>query len=74
MRRLYKLFLVIFILLIGYNLLVIDWDLGFFHEENTKFVFSLSASVLGTVLVIVLDTWSRLGLKTKKKRENQAVR
>ncbi len=65
MQKLYKVFLVLFIIFIGFNLYVIDWDLGFMHEENSKFIFSASAGVIGLVLVLVLDTWSRLAAKRK---------
>ena len=62
MQTVYKIFLVLFIVFIGFNLYSIEWDLGFMNEENSKFIFSLSAGVLGLLLVIVLNSWSRLAL------------
>ncbi|KMQ72436.1 hypothetical protein [Chryseobacterium koreense] len=60
MQRFYKIFLALFIIFIGFNLYVIEWDLGFWHEENAKFILSLSAGILGVVLVLVLHYMSRL--------------
>lgn len=63
MKTFYKIFLVIFIVFLGLNLYAIDWHLGFMHEENTKFLFSIAAALIGLILVFVLNTWSKLGAK-----------
>ncbi len=63
MQTLYKVFLVLFVIFIGFSLYAIDWNLGFMHEENSKFVLSLAAGILGIILVFVLNTWSKLSVK-----------
>ncbi|AIH01676.1 hypothetical protein D1Z97_00135 [Riemerella anatipestifer] len=63
MKLVYKIFLVLFVVFIGLNLYAIDWELGFMDNENTKFVFSISAALLGVLLVFVLNTWSKLSPK-----------
>ena len=65
MQTFYKIFFVLFILFIGINLYAIDWNLGFLHEENTKFLLSTAAGVIGLILVFVLNTWSQLASKKK---------
>lgn len=60
MQTFYKIFLVLFIIFIGFSLYAIDWSLGFMHEENTKFVLSIAAGIIGIILVFVLNTWSKL--------------
>lgn len=63
MQRFYKIFLALFIVFIGINLYVIEWDLGFWDEENAKFILSMSAGILGIIVVLVMHTMSRLSLK-----------
>lgn len=63
MQRFYKIFLALFIVFIGINLYVIEWDLGFWDEENAKFILSMSAGILGIIVVFVMHTMSRLSLK-----------
>ncbi len=63
MQLFYKIFLALFIIFIGINLYVMEWDLGFWDEENSKFILSMSAAVLGIIVVYVLHTMSRLSLK-----------
>ena len=63
MKTIYKIFLAIFVIFIGFNLYAINWDLGFMNEENTTFIISLSAAILGVILVFVLNFWSKLSLK-----------
>jgi FtsH-binding integral membrane protein len=60
MQKFYKVFLVLFIVFIAVNLYAFDYQSGFFDEDNTKFIFSISAAVLGLILVFVLNTWSKL--------------
>lgn len=64
MKTIYQIFLILFIIFIGINLYAINWKLGIMHEDNTKFVMSISAALLGIILVFVLNTWSRLSAKT----------
>lgn len=63
MQTIYKIFLVLFIVFIGFNLYVIDWQLGFFHEENAQFLLSAAAGVIGLVLVFIMNVWSKIGTK-----------
>lgn len=60
MQTFYKIFLVLFIVFIGFNLYAVDWQLGFMHPENSKFLLSASAGVIGIFVVFILNTWSRL--------------
>ena len=63
MTTLYKIFLAVFIVFLGVNLYAIDWKLGFFNSENTKFLFSIVAAILGILLTFVLNTWRKLAEK-----------
>lgn len=63
MQTFYKVFLVLFVLFIAANLYFMDWSLGIMHEENTKFIFSIGAALLGILLVFILNTWSKLSAK-----------
>jgi len=60
MKTFYKVFLVIFILSTAISIYALDWQAGFFDEENTKFIFSISAGILGIIVVYILHTWSKL--------------
>ncbi len=63
MQLVYKIFLGIFSLCIGASLYAFNWELGFMNEENATMVFSLSAGIIGIILVFILNTWSKLALK-----------
>lgn len=63
MQLFYKIFLVLFVIFIGFNLYSMEWDLGFLHEENSKFILSISAAILGIIVVFVLHFMSRLAAK-----------
>lgn len=63
MKTIYKVFLGLFLVFLAVNLYVIDWKLGFTHEENTTLLISLASSILGLILVFVLHTWSKLGVE-----------
>lgn len=65
MQRFYKIFLVLFVLFIGFNLYAIEWNLGFWHEENSKFILSMSAGILGIIVVFILNMMSQLGAAKK---------
>lgn len=64
MRTIYKVFLVVFLIFIGFNLYVIEWNLGFWHEENAKYILSASAGVLGIIVLLVLNMMSKLAAKS----------
>lgn len=63
MQLFYKIFLALFVIFIGFNLYVIEWNLGFWHEENSKFILSMSAGILGIIVVFVLHFMSKLARK-----------
>lgn len=63
MQLFYKIFLVLFIIFIAFNLYAVEWSLGLMSEDNLKYVFSLSAALVGLILVFVLHTWSKLKVK-----------
>ena len=63
MQLFYKIFLALFVIFIGFNLYVMEWDLGFWHEENSKFILSISAAIVGIIVVFVLHSMSRLTAK-----------
>lgn len=63
MQKFYKVFLVLFIVFIAVNLYALDWQSEVLSEDNLKFVFSIASAVIGLVLLFVLDTWSRIGVK-----------
>ncbi|MDR2206866.1 MAG: hypothetical protein LBE36_12010 [Flavobacteriaceae bacterium] len=65
MKTFYKIFLIIFILFTGFNLYLFKWNLGIMHEENSKFLLSISAGIIGIILVFVLDAWSKIAMKKK---------
>lgn len=63
MQKVYKIFLAVFVLFIAFNLYALDWGLGFMHEDNTKYIFSIVAAIIGILIVFVLNTWSKLPAK-----------
>ncbi|MDR2238770.1 MAG: hypothetical protein LBE92_21865 [Chryseobacterium sp.] len=63
MQKFYKIFLVIFIVFIAINIYAIDWQTDILSEDNLKFVFSIASAVIGLILLFVLDTWSKIGVK-----------
>ncbi|MEY8759569.1 hypothetical protein [Chryseobacterium tongliaoense] len=63
MQKFYKVFLVLFIVFIAVNLYALDWQSEILSEDNLKFVFSIASAVIGLILLFVLDTWSRIGVK-----------
>ncbi|AYO57104.1 hypothetical protein CO230_02550 [Chryseobacterium sp. 6424] len=60
MNLYYKIFLALFVIFIGFNLYAMEWQLGFWHNENSKFILSMSAAVIGILVVFVMNTMSRL--------------
>jgi len=63
MQKFYKVFLVLFIVFIAINLYALDWRSDILSEDNLKFVFSIASAVIGLILLFVMDTWSRVGVK-----------
>ncbi|MDR6459652.1 uncharacterized membrane protein (DUF485 family) [Chryseobacterium vietnamense] len=65
MKKFYKVFLVLFIVFITINLYAINWQatdiLG--DEDNIRFAVSAGAAAIGLILLFVMDTWSRIGVK-----------
>ncbi|WP_292010351.1 hypothetical protein [Chryseobacterium sp.] len=63
MQKFYKVFLVLFIVIIGVNLYAMDWKSDILSEDNLKFVFSIASGIIGVILLFVLNTWSKIGVK-----------
>lgn len=63
MQKFYKVFLVVFIVFIAINIYAIDLRTDVLSEDNLKFVFSILAAFLGLILLFVLNTWSKIGVK-----------
>lgn len=63
MQKFYKVFLVLFIVFIAINLYALDWQSDILSEDNLKFVFSIASAVIGLIILFVMDTWSRIGVK-----------
>ncbi|WP_419870291.1 hypothetical protein [Chryseobacterium sp. CT-SW4] len=63
MQKFYKVFLVLFIIFTAVNLYAMDWQIDILAEDNLKFVFSIASAVLGILLLLVLNTWSKIGVK-----------
>ncbi|WP_299179676.1 hypothetical protein [uncultured Chryseobacterium sp.] len=65
MQKFYKVFLVLFIVFTAINLYALDWSSDLLSEDNLKFVFSIASAVIGIILLFVLNTWSKIGVKKK---------
>jgi uncharacterized membrane protein YhaH (DUF805 family) len=63
MQKFYKVFLVVFIVFIAINVYALDWQSEMMSEDNSKFVFSIAAAVIGLMLLFVMNTWSKIGVK-----------
>jgi hypothetical protein len=63
MKKFYKVFLILFIVFIAINLYAIDWQTDILSEDNQKFVFSVACAVIGLILLFVMNTWSKIGVK-----------
>ncbi|WP_442905621.1 hypothetical protein [Kaistella sp.] len=53
----------LFVIFIGFNLYAMEWQLGFWHEENAKCILSISAAIVGILVVFVMHTLSRFAAK-----------
>lgn len=63
MQTFYKIFVALFVIFIGVNIFGINWSDGLLNEENSKFVFSIAASLLGLIVVIIMINWQKLAAK-----------
>lgn len=63
MQKFYKVFLVVFIVFTAINLYAVDWQADILSEDNLKFVFSALSAVIGLILLFVMNTWSKIGVK-----------
>ncbi|MEN4759903.1 MULTISPECIES: hypothetical protein [unclassified Chryseobacterium] len=63
MQKFYKVFLILFIVFIAINLYALDWQSDILSEDNLKFVFSIASAVIGLIVLFVMETWSRVGVK-----------
>lgn len=61
MKKIYLILLIVFIALLAFNLYAIRWDLGFDHKDNSINLIAAVASAIAIPLILVLDTWGRLG-------------
>ena len=63
MQKFYKVFFILFIVFTAINLYAIDWQTDILSEDNLKFVFSIASAVIGLIVVFVMNTWSKIGVK-----------
>lgn len=63
MQKFYKVFLVLFIVFIAINLYAVDWQTDVLSEDNLQFIFSAAAAVIGLILLFVMNTWSKIGVR-----------
>lgn len=63
MQKFYKVFFILFIVFIAINLYAIDWQSDILSEDNLKFVFSIASAVIGLIIVFVMNTWSKIGIR-----------
>lgn len=63
MQTFYKIFVVLFVVFIAVNIFGINWSDGLLNEENAKFLFSIAASLLGLIVVIIMNNWQKLTVK-----------
>ena len=63
MQKFYKVFLVVFVIIIGINVYAIDFNTDLLSEENLKFIFSIAAGIIGLILLFVMNTWSKIGVR-----------
>ncbi|KNB61453.1 MULTISPECIES: hypothetical protein [Chryseobacterium] len=63
MQKFYKVFLIVFIVVIAINIYAIDWNSEISSEDNIKYVISIIAGVIGLFVLFILNTWSKIGVK-----------
>ncbi|MFL9833516.1 hypothetical protein [Chryseobacterium terrae] len=63
MQKFYKVFLIVFIVIIAINTYAIDWNSDITSDDNVKFLISIACGLLGIGLLFILNTWSKIGAK-----------
>ncbi len=72
MQKFYKVFLVVFLAIIGFNVYALisvnthtlNWSKSdLLSGDNAKFLLSIGFGVIGIILLYVLHTWSKVGVK-----------
>ncbi|MFC7346192.1 hypothetical protein ACFQO9_05580 [Chryseobacterium zhengzhouense] len=65
MQKFYKVFLIVFIVIIAINGYALSRNLGaeLTSEDNMKFLISIACGLLGIALLFILNTWSKIGVK-----------
>lgn len=63
MQKFYKVFLIVFIVVIAINIYAIDWNSEISSEDNIKYVISIIAGIIGLFVLFILNTWSKIGVK-----------
>lgn len=63
MQKFYKVFLIIFIVVIAINIYAIDWHSEISSEDNMKYVISIICGVGGLFVLFIMNTWSKIGVK-----------
>jgi hypothetical protein len=48
---------------IAINLYALDWQSDILSEDNLKFVFSIASAAIGLILLFVMNTWSKIGVR-----------
>ncbi|HEX7870382.1 MAG TPA: hypothetical protein VF455_09745, partial [Chryseobacterium sp.] len=61
MQKFYKVFLIVFVVIIAINTYAIDWNSDIASEDNVKFLISIACGLLGIGLLFILNTWSKIG-------------
>ena len=63
MQKFYKVFLIVFIVIIAINVYAIDWNSEISSEDNIKYVISIVCGVIGLFVLFILNMWSKIGVK-----------
>ncbi len=58
---------IVLLVVLGYNLYVMDYKVGFFAEDNFRSVLGIGASVCGLILVSVYFSFFKLQANLKNK-------
>lgn len=56
MQKFYKVFLIVFVVIIAINTYAIDWNSDITSEDNVKFLISIACGLLGVGLLFILNT------------------
>ena len=65
MQKFYKVFLVVFIVIIAINTYALSTNInsGLTSEDNIKFLISIACGLFGIGLLFILNTWSKIKVK-----------